>query len=265
MLDDVCYSVLKTGIILRCPKHGEQLARQIAPDLAFEDIEEKFLISNDSLKIESLLGRGSFGSVFAGSLLVKSNSVKVAVKVLETINSSNQIESQTRTASSWNYRKSVRLAAKAYTVTRQEIAIISALKHENIVSMVGLSVQPLAIILELAVLGNLKDILGDYKSNACKLNPFVVQRVSSQVADALVYLHANRIIYRDLKADNVLVWKFPKPNQSFSSNKSSSDPSNNSVYIKLADYSISRCVLPTGTKGFAGTEGFMAPRICSIK
>ena len=31
--------------------------------------------------------------------------------------------------------------------------------------------------------------------------------------------------------------------------------------MKLADYSISRCVLPTGTKGFAGTPGFMAPEI----
>ena len=34
-----------------------------------------------------------------------------------------------------------------------------------------------------------------------------------------------------------------------------------SVFLKLADYSISRSVLPTGTKGFAGTEGFMAPEI----
>jgi serine/threonine protein kinase len=33
------------------------------------------------------------------------------------------------------------------------------------------------------------------------------------------------------------------------------------VFLKLADYSISRCVLPTGTKGFAGTPGFIAPEI----
>ena len=33
------------------------------------------------------------------------------------------------------------------------------------------------------------------------------------------------------------------------------------VYAKLADYGISRPTLPTGAKGFGGTEGFMAPEI----
>jgi serine/threonine protein kinase len=72
-----------------------------------------------------------------------------------------------------------------------------------------------------------------------------------QISSALVYLHDMLIIYRDLKSDNILVWKFPK------SNRFTKD----CVLIKLADYSISRCVLPTGTKGFAGTEGYMSPEI----
>ena len=33
------------------------------------------------------------------------------------------------------------------------------------------------------------------------------------------------------------------------------------VHVKLADYGISRPTLPTGAKGFGGTEGFMAPEI----
>jgi serine/threonine protein kinase len=176
----------------------------------------------------------------------------------------------------WNFRKSIRQAAKAYTVARQEVAIISSLKHENIVSMIGLTLKPLAIILELAAMGNLKDILTDYKVNTSKLSPFVIQQVCVQISSALVYLHSNRIIYRDLKAENVLAFSFPRPNQTvLSSNQSmsnlrmsstfnkigSSSQDSNKVFIKLADYSISRCVLPTGTKGFAGTEGFMAPEI----
>ncbi len=58
---------------------------------------------------------------------------------------------------------------------------------------------------------------------------------------------------RDLKSENVLVWRLPEP---FSSSRQSSD-----VHMKLADYGISRSTLPTGAKGFGGTEGFMAPEI----
>lgn len=34
-----------------------------------------------------------------------------------------------------------------------------------------------------------------------------------------------------------------------------------SVHIKIADYGISRFTAPNGSKGFGGTEGFMAPEI----
>jgi serine/threonine protein kinase len=73
-----------------------------------------------------------------------------------------------------------------------------------------------------------------------------------KVASALGYLHSHQIIYRDLKSENVLVWSFPTPDRRGSGNP---------VDIKLADYGVSRVVLPSGTKGFAGTPSFMAPEI----
>lgn len=77
----------------------------------------------------------------------------------------------------------------------------------------------------------------------------------SQVSSALAYLHTNNIIYRDLKSENVLVWVFPLP-------CSPPDPETLApVEVKLADYGVSRSVLPTGTKGLAGTPPFIAPEI----
>ena len=65
-------------------------------------------------------------------------------------------------------------------------------------------------------------------------------------------MHQQRIIYRDLKSENVLVWSLPGPGEFDVDCK---------VDVKLADYGISRLSLPTGAKGFGGTEGFMAPEI----
>ena len=65
------------------------------------------------------------------------------------------------------------------------------------------------------------------------------------------------IVYRDLKSENVLAWSLPLP--ATATYSAGSDIGG--VLVKLADYGISRASLPSGTKGYAGTDGFMAPEI----
>ena len=130
-----------------------------------------------------------------------------------------------------------------------EIDILKRCQHKNIIGYYGtwLKQKELFIAMELATSGSLLSIYEDFSpEDPAPCSEAEISFVTRETLVALVYLHSNFIIHRDLKAANILV---------------TSDGA-----VKLADFGVSAIVSPEkpyrGT--LIGTPYWMAPEIITM-
>ena len=89
-----------------------------------------------------------------------------------------------------------------------EIKILRFLDHPNIVKIEDIKKTPnhLYIIMEYINGGNLSNCLKKYmKKNKLAFSEQIVQHLMRQIINAIVYIHKNNIIHKNLSLDNIMV------------------------------------------------------------
>lgn len=157
------------------------------PELSLEELKEK----TDNFGSKALIGEGSYGRVYYASL---NNGKAVAVKKLD-------VSSEPETPVEF----------------LTQVSMVSRLKHENLVELLGYCVDGNLRVLayEFATMGSLHDILHGRKGvQGAQPGPVLdwMQRVRIAVdaARGLEYLHEKvqpSIIHRDIRSSNVLLFE----------------------------------------------------------
>eukprot|EP00731_Ephydatia_muelleri_P031259 Em0022g773a len=198
------------------------LLADIVPDLLLQDISVKYLLNISELDYKEeenlVLGTGGFGKVYRGRCHGKSVAIKRYLK-----------------------------GDEALSELRKEAMILQQFHHPCLVCLVGVCVHPImAMVLEEAPMGSLESPLIKAR---LPIHRLVIHRIAVQVAAALNFLHEGGIIFRDLKAANVLLWSL--------------DPES-LCHCKVTDFGIATNLTPIGARGIIGTKGFIAPEVLHV-
>ena len=227
-----------------CPEHGSIKITYLIPDILFQDLPGKRVYNMDRVKKSKQIGEGGYGRVFRGKVFSMITLQEQEIAVKEVLPADDAL------ANPENIDEQHYLVYKSCSI---EVRVLVQLRHANILQMVGVTLSPYCILMEIAPQGDLNKIIKLYNRAKSYISSFVITETCKQVASALAYLHSLRIVYRDLKPSNILVFQYPQPipEQSITS----------AILVKVADYGISSFLAPYAIKGVAGTEKYMAPEM----
>ncbi|GAB2283752.1 hypothetical protein Dimus_018244 [Dionaea muscipula] len=184
-------------------------------------LDSKWLIDPRHLMVGPKIGEGAHAKVYEG----KYKNQNVAVKIVPRGETQEEIT-----------RREARFA--------REIAMLSRVKHKNLVKFIGACKEPVMVIVtELLLGGTLRKFLLNMRPKC--LNTHVVAGFALDIARAMECLHSHGIIHRDLKPENLILTADHKT-------------------LKLADFGLAREEsLTEMMTAETGTYRWMAPELYS--
>ncbi|KAB1278836.1 Mitogen-activated protein kinase kinase kinase 19 [Camelus dromedarius] len=156
----------------------------------FFNSHEKKTISENSLKYEEpilwtkgeILGKGAYGTVYCG---LTSQGQLIAVKQVA-------LDTSDKLATEKEYRK-----------LQEEVDLLKALKHVNIVAYLGTCLEEniVSIFMEFVPGGSISSIINRFGP----LPEMVFCKYTKQILQGVAYLHKNCVVHRDIKGNNVML------------------------------------------------------------
>ncbi|KAJ2724992.1 MAPK-activated protein kinase Srk1 [Coemansia sp. Benny D115] len=165
------------------------------------------------------------------------------------------------------------LTAMQIANINKEVAIMESLNHPRIIRLLGFceSRDYFYLVMEYAEGGELFDRV----LQLTYLSERLVRHVIIQVAEAVQYLHANGIVQRDLKLENVVFESIPVVPSGQKEKQRQGDTSEKAEEglfvpgvggggigrVKLIDFGLSKVVWNQSTHTPCGTTGYAAPEV----
>ncbi|CAN1814215.1 Serine/threonine/tyrosine-protein kinase HT1 [Linum perenne] len=183
-------------------------------------IDRRLLIDPSQVFVHKLIGEGNCSMVYSGMLETKS----VAIKIIQPMRTTDVL-----------FEHKERF--------EREVTIQSKTDHENIVQLIGASIDPaMFLITELMSGGTLQKYLLSIRPNRLDLE--LVVNFALDISRAMEYLHDIGIIHRDLKPSNLLLTEDKK-------------------HVKVGDFGLAKELMTNDMTCEAGTYRWMAPEVFS--
>lgn len=197
-------------------------------------VEENKKVFEDSYKIISELGEGSFGKVYKAKSL---NNTIVAVKTL--------------------VKSKINLTKSEMEDMIKEIEILKLLDHPNIIKIYEYfnSDTKMDIVLEYCNGGELFDEIINFKCFKEKIVGYMMKQLFSAVS----FCHNRSIIHRDLKPENILL-QYPS-NEKLSDKEKKKYIESMSFTVKIVDFGTSVIKKTDNLKEKTGTAYYIAPEV----